>query len=531
MSRSRSFSIYLLKHEFTPDNILKEGHGLRSVEADNLPDNAQMYVAQSPTRPPWWKDYWGVQRNLSQGLTGAIVFLNFENRWVALTFGHTFHFLKDEGYEYDFGLRTTLNSLDPEKIKSMDILQPETAKRQRIQTPTASNLNYFDIRHDESIIKKLTGAVKQEYLGLFKNATGGSNLRISTRRTAEEIINLCQSLVDIYNRSDYLQNFPGIQNIVPVKDPEKLLILNDQLLNAFQEAPRELVLAIPEIIDYSEPFKVKFSGAGRSREYDDVYIGAYREYLQSSEVEVTDVELFNKHKLVIITEDGQEKNNFRIFKSFLFDCDVDNEHYHLCEGEWYKIESDYIQKLSNSINPRVMNYALLRDCTVKSEAEYNMSIRGENVLCLDRKNIAPNGQTQVEPCDILTIEDDKIRLIHVKISTRSSALSHLFNQGLNSAELLRVEEISREKLKNLSDENVEIKRMIERNPLKMDVVYGIITNKAGENIDNQAKNLPLFSRISLARILYQFKVMGVDCWVCFIKDRANRRNAEGEDVD
>jgi uncharacterized protein (TIGR04141 family) len=65
-----------------------------------------------------------------------------------------YHQLKDESYEYDFGLRTTLNAVDPDKIKSTDIFKLENARRQRIQTPVASNLNLFDFEQDESIIKK-----------------------------------------------------------------------------------------------------------------------------------------------------------------------------------------------------------------------------------------------------------------------------------------------------------------------------------------------------------------------------------------
>lgn len=76
------------------------------------------------------------------------------DNWIALTFGMAYHQLKDESYEYDFGLRTTLNAVDPDKIKSTDIFKLENARRQRIQTPVASNLNLFDFEQDESIIKK-----------------------------------------------------------------------------------------------------------------------------------------------------------------------------------------------------------------------------------------------------------------------------------------------------------------------------------------------------------------------------------------
>jgi uncharacterized protein (TIGR04141 family) len=57
----------------------------------------------------------------------------------------THHKIKDNSFEYDFGLRTTLNALDPSKIKSTDILQPESAKRQRVQSPIALSLNFLTL--------------------------------------------------------------------------------------------------------------------------------------------------------------------------------------------------------------------------------------------------------------------------------------------------------------------------------------------------------------------------------------------------
>jgi uncharacterized protein (TIGR04141 family) len=109
-------------------------------------------------------------------------------------------------------------------------LQPENAKRQRVQSPTASSLNFFDIRHDENIIKKLTGAVKSEYIDLFRNVTGASSLRISSNLPPEEITNLCRDIIEIYNKTDFIQSFPDIQNIVPVSTIDSR---NHRLFNIF----------------------------------------------------------------------------------------------------------------------------------------------------------------------------------------------------------------------------------------------------------------------------------------------------------
>ena len=159
----QNFSIYLLKNGFDARNSLKEDNQLQLLEETDtsIPDGGIMYYGQNPTRTPWWKEYWGISQELRQTSVSAIVFLPVNNRWFALTFGASYHNLKENSYEYDFGLRTTLNTLDPEKIKSTDLLMPETAKRQRIQIPNASNLTYFDFNTDESIVKTINRSGKR----------------------------------------------------------------------------------------------------------------------------------------------------------------------------------------------------------------------------------------------------------------------------------------------------------------------------------------------------------------------------------
>jgi uncharacterized protein (TIGR04141 family) len=152
MSRSRSFSIYLLKEGFDPTDALKDDHRLEEgVESTELPEGAVLFVLDNRPHDPWWKEYFGVRKPLKQVTKGALVFLPVGDRWFALSFGFVFHDLKDESYEYDFGIRVTLNSLDT------DVLEPGVARRQRTQVPVESDLTYFDFDRDNAILKSLTG--------------------------------------------------------------------------------------------------------------------------------------------------------------------------------------------------------------------------------------------------------------------------------------------------------------------------------------------------------------------------------------
>ena len=523
MTKSRNFSIYLLKTGYNDQNALKDEHSMGEplplADAENLPGGATLYLADKTPRDPWWKSYWGINRDLRQVLKGAIVFLPIDDKCVALTFGHTYHNLKNEAYEYDFGLRATLNAIDPDEIRITDILQPEDAKRERIQSPTGSDLTFFDIKTDESIVKRLTGAVRSEFKPYFQHVTGANNIRISSKVTASEIINLCSKLLEIYERDDFKTAFPNIQNISPIKDPSTILELNARLLEAFREESIDLVLTIPEILDQESGFTIAYSGAyGPRKTHDSVYIGHYREFLSSRNIDDVEINHLQHHQMNIKDENGTTKERFPVFQCLLFDCEYNSNHYHLCDGIWYRIEQDYIRQLKESLDPYFTEHSVLQECNEKREDSYNESVDTANAdyVCLDKTNISPEGQTSVEPCDLYTVNNGIANLIHIKISTRSASLSHLFNQGTNSVELLRLNGEARDTLKNLLQPDL-------RTPIdnaKFAVTYGIITAK-----DKAKKSdaLPVFSRISLRRAIQSLTLMAVDCNVVLIKDNVDRR--------
>lgn len=119
MTKTRSFSIFLLKDGFDATNALKEDNTLHTdVVGDNLPEGAVLFVLDNPPHPPWWKSYFGLQKDLSQVSKGALVFVPAKGRWFALSFGHVFHNLNDTSYEYDFGLRVRARRTNPSICRS-----------------------------------------------------------------------------------------------------------------------------------------------------------------------------------------------------------------------------------------------------------------------------------------------------------------------------------------------------------------------------------------------------------------------------
>jgi uncharacterized protein (TIGR04141 family) len=143
----------------------------------------------------------------------------------------------------------------------------------------------------------------------------------------------------------------------------------------------------------------------------------------------------------------------------------------------------------------------------------------DSIICLDQENISPAGETQIEPCDLYSVAAGAAIFQHVKVSTLSSQLSHLFNQGTNAIELIKLEAEAVEKLKKLIEAAAgPAKTASLVAPLdeqKYEVIFAVVTHK---DKSGKSGNLPLFSRISLMRSMKALQLMSVKGGYGFVPD-------------
>jgi uncharacterized protein (TIGR04141 family) len=339
---------------------------------------------------------------------------------------------------------------------------------------------------------------------------------------------MCENLLRIYESDEHKKTFADIQNVMPVKDPKLVERLFKELIGALRTRSEKIALAVPEIIDYKQGFSVSFAGTGPSALFDDATIDAYYTYLQDADYPISHltVEEIKRQQLHVNDEDDEKRHAYSILKCLLFDTALDDDQdviYHLTEGQWYRVGAEFLKGLTDYLDHRCVDVSLPA-CDARIEEDYNLSVsKSKNMVCLDKTNVSPRLQTQIEPCDLYDVVDGKAVLIHVKISTDSTALSHLFNQGANSVELLKSEELARQKLSDLvatmagTDREAEMTAPIRERHFR--VVYAIISKKSASG---RSGNLPLFSRISLRRNLRALDLMDVPASYGFVKDDLDR---------
>jgi len=230
---------------------------------------------------------------------------------------------------------------------------------------------------------------------------------------------------------------------------------------------------------------------------------------------------------MLTDEEGKARETYSLINCLIFDTALDNQAqtFHLTEGKWYRVENSYIDKLTAALDPLWVDLPFPHFAH-ENEGRYNEMIAAENeaFVCLDTENLSPAGQTQIEPCDLFSIDEDAAVFHHIKRSTVSAQLSHLFNQGNNAIEVLKLEETCLARLRELISARVSEEAQAGfLGPLdgqKYRVVFGIVTHK---DRTNKSENLPLFSRVSLMRIARSLRLKNTECCFGFIEDRSERK--------
>lgn len=504
---SHNFTIYLLKEWFDASNSLIEEHGLTEISTQ-LSDSVFYLMDAKPTSP-WWKKYLSIESNLEQVLKGGILFLMVDGRYFAITFGRAYHKLEDSAYEIDFGFRTTLNAIKP-VFKSSDVVNLTSGTRSRIQSPMPKDITFFDLEHQENIIKSLVGNVKEIYKSWFSGITGGISVRVTTSCECEKIKDLCKNLLILYKKEDYKKEFPNIDKIIQENDANVVKQLQNQLLNDFNNKGSNISLMPPTIVNYEDVSQFSYKGIGKSLIYSEVNVDDL--YILLNKKKKLEMKDLKNIKLQLLNSNEDIVEVYPISRCIVYNTVYKEKTYCLHEGKWYKIDPEFIKNIQTYID----NYLIkneLPDYKHSSEEQYNKEIGNNIGKNLDKSNISLRPYTQVEPCDIYTIKDGYAILYHIKISTKSALLSHLFNQGYNAALLIKQEEQAMNNLKKLLDGDEKF--IAPLNDEKIKVVYGIITRKAK---DKKLSDLPLFSQLTLYRVLKNFKVIGVDAKCTYVND-------------
>ncbi|WP_180297611.1 TIGR04141 family sporadically distributed protein [Snodgrassella alvi] len=516
---THSLSILILKDNIkSAKEVITESEKIHYKKVKLGSYTGYLYYKSNLPKSPRWVSLFeqfidDTLEDVKNSSSSAIFIIKASKRFFALTFGYGKSLLQNGCYEENFGLRVALNSIDAEKLRSIDREHLDSIPRQeRSQTNIAAALPNFGIDIEQDLIKAVTGTPTDTTLG--KRLFGKDILKLNIPFSLEKIIPLLKKIENLYQATTYKENFAWIDNLKEVR--ENLLInkLDDQLLQKIQTDNFDKTwLVIPEIIDWSDIGGFRYQKQVQGEKLEDIDWQSYKSFLNQYTYPIT-IETLTKHNVLAISEStGQVFYKWSIYRCIYCELISNDTNYVLNNGKWYQIDNDFLKSLDNYLAKIPKSNLVLPPYNVASEAEYNQyvcSLNSNSFFLMDKKLISHGGgYSKIEYCDIYT--QDR-RLIHIKRDSGSSALSHLFAQGRISAELLLFDAKFRENLNTILPLSHQLKNITQNpNAKDFEVIFAIASHNK-----NNAKELPLFSKINLRNTCKNFQKYGMRASLKFI---------------
>ena len=485
-----------------------------------------VYVKRSYSNAPKWarffSDHLSANAFGKNTSTGALFMVEAAGRHFAICFGQGRHSLDSQYVETNFGLMVALNCVDPASLRSIDKASFETQPRHsREQAGRATELQSFGVDVERDLLRAVTGKPIDESLG--ERISGMDSVKLSLEIDASGVKPLLRRLLTEFESTSYRKKgFAFIDHIREVKDPGVLGVLERRLIERIRDGQLEKIwMAVPELVDWDRAVGFKYSLSLSAPRVYDVRVPDFLEYL--GEVELSKEALLRR-KVYCVDADDQPIFDRPAYFFFYAEITANGKTYLLNNGKWYAIDGDFVGEI-NEYYDNVPRYTRplppyeLRD---KSEGDYNKRVAdsdGNEFALLDKQNISVAAAVSpVEPCDLYRRKNE---FIHVKRYGGSSLFSHLFNQGLVSAELFKRERRFRE----LLNERLPRPHRLGNptgvpGPNEFKVVYAIVSEAHGDDL-----SIPFFSRISLRHAAIRLTGMGysVELAKISVTDEAKKR--------
>lgn len=507
MASTRTLAIQLLKpHVRQESDYLKPDPAVvpHSVVVDGGPTYSLFVIASLP-RSPKWTDFFEGYLDLGifgrTSSTGAVLVLPVADRIMAVTFGTRGRYmLRDDCYEERFGLKVVLNSIGEGRLRSIDKHTFDAIpKHTREQTSRDAAPFEFSLDVERDLLRAVTGALEDVTLG--RMLTGMDALRASVEVDLITLPEFLGAYLVRFFSDSYKERFPWVDKIADVRDRDTHDLLDLLLMDTIARHDfARCWLAAPDIVDWFSVSGFKYSKGISAPVHNDIHLDTFLQTLAGP----PSLALFAQRNIYCTGDDGEIKASWPAYRCLYCEIDYGGESYLLSGGKWYQVARDFRDEVNNSFNR--LQFIDLRwpEYDDDSEGAYLRRVQAQQpsqFALMDQKFIFHGPiRSKIEFCDIFTRTND---LIHVKRYGNAGGLSHLFSQGLVSADLLLVDSEFREKVRDrlpiIYKEQIPTSRP---SPDRFRVVYAIISQS------QSTLSLPFFSRLSLKHAVHRLEGLG-----------------------
>lgn len=452
-----------------------------------------IYYCDSKKKAPRWKPYldtWSKDNiDISDNASNkAIMLLKIKDRIMGVVFGYGRSFLKEECIERNFGFKVALNTINPNKMRSVNAatIEDMVVTTQR-QASYSTSQDEFGLNVTNDIMKGVTGEPYDEEYG--NHISGKDSLVVSVCMDLAELKDKLELYYSAYADDRYKRiGFEWVDNVAEVRDSLLSETLDFQLVDAIEKKNVEhLHIAPPETTDWDRIIGFCYSGIGKKTDKQENYSLNLdiSEYVNSIRPETNVYSKIRRDKLYAMNSDGTPFAICSIYAAIVFQTEYENKNYILCSGSWYQVETSFFNQVNNFIANKIPVSSLtLPECPKTSnEGSYNQMVAdGNDDYCLfDCKMLSADGSPKkIEACDIYTKQK---QFIHVKNKGQSAQLSHLFAQGKVAAECFSSDESFRRQIVDIAKQKFSAEPFdasVKPQSNEYEIVYAIIDDRVSE---------------------------------------------------
>jgi len=521
MSREKKnkLSIYLIRKNVPESEIIVDDVGLKRVKIDE----SILAVRPSATKKPAWiGNFFGStlsnEKSIFSSVPSAALIVSIDmgrkgTRRFAITFGAGFHLLRKGVFEEHFGLRVVLNAVDRRNVRVIDKTKlGALVKQTREQAGRSVDTSEFGIDIEQDLIQAVTGY--SEVKGLGKTISGKDSLHLSVPNTFGDIGELLKLCYRFYEADDYKKKFPWIGQIEEIRDAGRIADLDAKLVERINgENLEKIWMAVPDIIDWSSFECFKYGKGKKAGEFGDLWFPDFLNEKEEYRKKFT-LEILKDEEAYCFFETGQEIS-WRIYNCIYAEISEEDKVYTLTNGKWYQVDKNFSKAVNDDYKKIISKKPVIRlpSCPVRQEKAsepiiedaYNEYASKEGGYALMHGKPVTISGSQIEVCDLY---DRRKAFVHVKHYGGSSVLSHLFNQGIVSAELFSSQSSFRKEMNKKLPLDYRLENPDQDvNSSDYRIVYGIISGSK-KDLD-----IPFFSKVSLRNAFMRLKLYKYDAYL------------------
>lgn len=497
-------------HKYLKASANYETYELKSsLEVDGI-----LYVKVPKTSQPTWAKFAKSLTNssideLQNNSSSAVLIIRAPKATMAVTFGYGRHLLDMECFVTDFGIKTALNTLNHDTLRSVDVITlDEQGVQKKSQASRSSNVGVFGIDISKDLLRGVTGSSKAG-VGLFNISGSGTTFSFGKKIKVKDMPALVERIYSYYQSNDYKDSFAWVDNIRRLEEKKDIEPLNKKLIDEISKTNPNIVISIPEMLDWDTITGFSFT---RTKRNIKPTIDS-SDYYSSLDKDNLSIDSLKRDRLFVF-DSSDEDPEYKLYDCLYFEIKGSEKTYILFSGTWYEIADSFVEtikKLLAEIDITSLEFPEVYTWQetsgkgkvvekIETEGDYNERAALEkNYYVLDKKLVkSSRTTTSIELCDLLTKDQ---QFIHVKHRKGGSAgLSHLFAQGNVAAEIMlgdrKFRVAARSVIRNkVSKDIVETVPLEKLDSTKVEIVFLIL----GENSSTLKGNLPFFSKVNLTK--------------------------------